>query len=107
MTYETKFAVGDTVYYCYIYDGEVKTFKHTIARVVITNEGVFYACDFVRKEYEERLFSEDSLCFEEEISDYELKSIERQIKDLREQLKEQERKKEELICQQDALSEDK
>lgn len=106
MTYETKFAVGDTAYYCYIYDGEVKSIKHTIVKVVITDEGIFYACDFISKEYE-RVFSEDSLCFEEEISDYELKSVERQIDDLREQLKEQERKKEELLCQQDALSEDK
>lgn len=98
MTYETKFAVGDTVYYCYIYDGEVKSFKHTITRVVITNEGVFYDCDFAR----ERLFSEDSLCFEEEISDYEIKSIERQINNLREQLKEQERKKEEILSSKES-----
>lgn len=96
MTFETKFALGETAYYCCVYDGKVQTSKHTITKVVITNEGVFYACDFISKEYE-RLFPESSLCFEEEISDYELKAIEQKIKDLHEQLKEQERRKEELL----------
>lgn len=96
MDIKTKFNIGDTAYYCYIYDGKVKSIEHTIIKVIITNGGVFYGCDFVSKEYE-NLFPESSLCFKEEISDYELRTIERQIKDLREQLQEQERKKEELL----------
>lgn len=96
MDIKTKFNIGDTAYYCYIYDGKVKSIEHTITKVVVTNEGVFYGCDFISKEYE-NLFPQSSLCFKEEISDYELKVIELQINDLREQLKEHKRRKEELL----------
>lgn len=96
MEIKTKFNIGDTAYYCYIYDGKVKCIEHTIMKVVITNEGVFYGCDFISKEYE-NLFPQSSLCFKEEIPDYELKVIEQQINDLREQLKEHKRRKEELL----------
>lgn len=97
MTYETKFAPGDTAYYCYIREEKVVTEKYKVKEVIIAKEEISYRCVFEGNSGYQQVFPERSLCLEREADGFELKYVVVEIANLKKRLDRFKKRKEELL----------
>lgn len=104
MTYETKFAPGDTVYTCSLeWDGAVTTTEYLVMEINIDKDGLRYVCgdmwykDPSRRWEARKYLREEDLLTLDETKTYEIKALFERIANKETELAKLKKREEELL----------